>query len=139
MSVQVSYLMPPAWYDRGRMGTISRMMTSYASPSKMHRRCETKGDLVRMLQGSADDLRALGVSKMGVFGSFRHDAAGADSDVDLLVEFEPGQKTFDHFVALAGLLEEALQRPVELVTPEALSPHVGPHILREVEYVPLGA
>jgi len=121
------------------MGTISRMMTSYASRSKMHRRCETKGDLVRMLQGSADDLRALGVSKMGVFGSFRHDAAGADSDVDLLVEFEPGQKTFDHFVALAGLLEEALQRPVELVTPEALSPHVGPHILREVEYVPLGA
>jgi predicted nucleotidyltransferase len=105
----------------------------------MHRRCETKGDLVRVLQDSAGDLRALGVSRVGVFGSFRHDAAGADSDVDLLVEFEPGQKTFDHFIALAGLLEDALQRPVELVTPEALSPHVGPHILREVEYVPLGA
>jgi predicted nucleotidyltransferase len=79
-----------------------------------------------------------GVRRGGVFGSFRHDAAREGSDVDLLVEFEPGQKTFDHFLALAGFLEGALQRPVELVTPEARSPHVGPHILREVEYVPLG-
>jgi hypothetical protein len=28
---------------------------------------------------------------------------------------------------------------VEVVTPEALSPHIGPHILREVEYVTFGA
>lgn len=68
------------------------------------------------------NLRMWGVRRVGVFGSFRHDAAREDSDVDLLVEFEPGQKTFDHFLALAAFLEGSLQRPVALVTPEALSP-----------------
>jgi predicted nucleotidyltransferase len=56
------------------------------------------------------------------------------SDVDILVEFEPGKKSFDNFMQLAFFLEDTLGRRVELVTPEALSPHIGPHILREVEY-----
>ncbi|WP_228702764.1 hypothetical protein [Salisaeta longa] len=41
-------------------------------------------------------------------------------------------------MALSFLLEEELGRSVELVTPEALSPHIGPHILKEVEYVEIG-
>jgi hypothetical protein len=49
--------------------------------------------------------------------------------------FESGQKTFDHFMALSFLLEDLLQRRVELVTPEGLSPYIGPYILQEVEYV----
>lgn len=102
-------------------------------------RSRTKADVIRLLQQQASELRALGVRRIGLFGSFRHDTARSDSDVDLLIEFEPGQKTFDHFMALSFYLEELLQRPVELVTREALSPHIGPHILREVEYVPLAA
>jgi len=54
------------------------------------------------------------------------------------VEFESGCKTFDNFMRVALFLEELFARRVELVTPEALSPYIGPHILREVEYVPLG-
>jgi len=55
--------------------------------------------------------------------------------VDLLVEFKTGRKTFDAFIQLAFLLEDLLERRVELVTPESLSPHIGPHILKEVKYV----
>jgi predicted nucleotidyltransferase len=51
--------------------------------------------------------------------------------VDLLVEFTPGEKSFDRFMALADLLESVLERQVELVTTEALSPYLGPHILAE--------
>ena len=40
---------------------------------------------------------------------------------------------------VAFLLEEILGRKVELITPEALSPHIGPHILKEVERVPIAA
>jgi len=54
----------------------------------------------------------------------------------LLVEFEAGQKTFDHFMGLSFFLEELLQRRVELVTPEGLSPYIGPYILQEVQYIP---
>ena len=57
--------------------------------------------------------------------------ARADSDVDLLVEFEPGQKSFDHLMALGDLLEHVLGHRVELVTPESLSPFLKPHILAE--------
>ena len=40
---------------------------------------------------------------------------------------------------LSFFLEELLGRRVELVTLESLSPHIGPHILREVERVPIAA
>jgi predicted nucleotidyltransferase len=40
---------------------------------------------------------------------------------------------------LAFFLEELLGRPVDLITTESLSPHIGPHILREVEYATIGA
>ena len=42
-------------------------------------------------------------------------------------------KTFDRFMQISFLLEDILQRPVELVTIEALSPYLGPHILHETE------
>ena len=58
------------------------------------------------------------------------------SDVDLLVEFEEGQKTFDNFIQLSFWLEEMLKRRVELVTVDSLSPYLRPYITQEVEYVP---
>lgn len=94
--------------------------------------------LGRIKQESAR-IRALGVKRLGLFGSFVRGEQRPDSDVDILVEFEPGQKTFDNFMELSFLLEELLQRRVELVTLEALSPHIGPYILAEVEDVPLAA
>jgi predicted nucleotidyltransferase len=99
---------------------------------------QTKQDLIGRVRRHRDDLRRLGVRRLGVFGSFQRDAANDESDVDLLVEFAPGEKSFDHFMALSFLLEEELGQPVELVTREALSPHLGPHILDDIEYVEIG-
>lgn len=99
---------------------------------------QTKQDLIERLRQHRGDLRRLGVRRLGVFGSFRREEQHAESDIDLLVEFAPGEKTFDRYMALSFLLEDELGRPVELLTPEALSPYIGPHILRDVEYVPIG-
>jgi len=82
---------------------------------------------------------SLGVKRLGLFGSFVRGEQHVTSDVDLLAEFEPGQKSSDHFMQLSFLLEALLGRAVELVTPEALSPHIGPYILKEIEYVSLAA
>ena len=95
----------------------------------------TKRDLLTRLHKQKAEISRLGVARLGVFGSFARNEATAESDVDLLIEFAPGKKTFDRFMGLAHLLEDTLQRRVELVTPESLSPYIGPHILREVEYV----
>ncbi len=81
------------------------------------------------------DLRALGVRRLRLFGSFARGEQGPESDVDLLLEFEPGRKSFDSFLAIGSLLEELLQRRVELLTPESLSPYLAPRILSEVEDV----
>ncbi len=81
-----------------------------------------------------DEIDRLGVERFGLFGSFVRGEQDDDSDVDLLVEFRPGRKSFDTFMELSFLLEDILGRKVDLVTRESLSPHIGPKILAEVEY-----
>jgi hypothetical protein len=93
----------------------------------------SREEVLTRIRRERDALRALGVKRLGLFGSFRHGEAREDSDVDLLVEFEPSRKTFDAFMDLSFRLESLLGRRVRLVTPESLSPYIGPHILREVE------
>jgi predicted nucleotidyltransferase len=95
----------------------------------------TRYETEARLTAVAPTIRALGVVRLALFGSVLRNQARPDSDVDFLVQFGPGQKTFDHFEALAELLELELGRPVELVTTEALSPYLGPRILAEAEDV----
>lgn len=91
----------------------------------------TREQAVERLVASSPELRALGVERLALFGSVLRDEARPDSDVDLLVRFAPGAKTFEHFLALCDLLESRLGRRVDLITTEALSPFLGPRILAE--------
>jgi uncharacterized protein len=99
----------------------------------------TKDEIVALLRQNRERLGLLGVRRIGLFGSFVRGEARPNSDVDVLVEFVPGKKTFDNFTALSFFLEELSGREVELVTSESLSQHIGPHILREVEYISVAA
>lgn len=101
----------------------------------MNTRPPTKEQVVEQLGKAREQIRALGVRRIALFGSVVRGEARSDSDVDLLVEFIPEQKTFRSFMALSFLLEELLGCRVELVTTESLSPFIGPHILREAEDV----
>jgi predicted nucleotidyltransferase len=98
---------------------------------------QTKDQVLTLLQEHQPELQRFGVKRCGVFGSFVRNEPQDQSDVDILVEFEPGQKTFDHFMHLAFFLEDLFGRKVDLITTESLSPYIGPHILREVEYAPV--
>jgi predicted nucleotidyltransferase len=91
----------------------------------------TRADVMSRLSVAEAEILSLGVRRLALFGSVQRNAARADSDVDVLVEFHPGEKTYDHFLALGDLLEEVFGRRVELVTQESLSPFLGPHILAE--------
>jgi len=96
---------------------------------------QAKEHILALLREHQAQIRAFGVKRLGLFGSFVRGQQAVDSDVDLLVEFTPGDKTFDNFSRLASFLEALFGRRVELITPESLSPHLGPHILSEIEYV----
>lgn len=98
-----------------------------------------KGEVLRRIRLSGGHIRALGVKRLSLFGSFARGDQVLGSDVDLLVEFAEGETTFDHLMALGSLLEELLGRKVQLVTRDGLSPHIGPHILAEAEHVSLAA
>ncbi len=91
----------------------------------------SRSDVQARLTDAQAEILGLGVRRLALFGSVRRDAARLDSDVDLLVEFAPGQKSYDHLIALGDLLERVLGHRVELVTPESLSPFLKPHILAE--------
>jgi predicted nucleotidyltransferase len=97
----------------------------------------TKEDLLRLIAEHQQEIKQFGVKSCGLFGSYVRDQSTSKSDIDVLVEFEPGQKTFDNFMGLAFFLEDLFGRKVDLVTAESLSPYIGPYILDEVEYAAL--
>ena len=74
--------------------------------------------------------RRHGASKMRVFGSMARGDAGPGSDVDFLVDLEPGRDLFD-LGALLMDLQDLLQRKVETVTEAALHHRIRDHILEE--------
>jgi len=99
----------------------------------------TKEDILRCLVEKQERFAALGVVSLGLFGSFVRGEQTPASDIDILVEFAPDKHTFDNFMEVSFLLEDLLGRKVDIVTPEALSPYIGPYILKEVERVAIAA
>lgn len=95
---------------------------------------QIKEQLFERIDQNRQQLELFGVKRFGLFGSFVRSEQDEESDIDILVDFDPEKKTFDNFMNLAFFLEEILGRKVDLVTCESLSPHIGPLILAEVEY-----
>ncbi len=82
------------------------------------------------------ELHHLGVTNVGLFGSYATGTPSDHSDIDIFIEFDPAQETFDNYMAVYDLLEELFSHTkVEVVTSNGLSPYIGPKILKEVVYV----
>ena len=75
-----------------------------------------------------------GVHRIGIFGSFAKGTEHEASDIDILVEFSPGKKTFDNYMNLKYFLESLFNRQVDLITSEGLHPHIRDTVLNEVIY-----
>jgi uncharacterized protein len=90
-----------------------------------------RDELIARLQSHRDDFQRLGVRYLGLFGSVARGEATEESDVDVLVEFEGGGN-FDAYMDLKFLLEDILQRRVDLVTRAALRPGLRPYVERDV-------
>lgn len=111
------------------------MLYLYYTHTMLIIKVNTKKDILDSIAESHAVLNGLGVKSIGLFGSFLRNEAQKDSDVDLLVDFHSGKKSFDNFMELAFYLEDLFGRKVEIITPQSLSKYIGPHILKEVEIV----
>jgi len=79
-------------------------------------------------------IRNFGVSKIGFFGSWVRGEQKPDSDIDMLVFFDPDKLTFNNYMDLTFFLEDLLHTPVDVLTPEQISPHIMPYIQKEIKY-----
>jgi len=74
--------------------------------------------------------RRHGVLRLRVFGSWARGDAGPDSDLDLLVNVEPGTSLLD-MIGLQQDLEDLVGGKVDVLTEDGISPYVKERILAE--------
>jgi predicted nucleotidyltransferase len=81
----------------------------------------------------SDFCRRHHIRRLAFFGSVLRDDFGPESDVDVLVEFEPGHTPGLSFFRMEDELSQILSRKVDLNTPQFLSRHFRDLVLAEAE------
>jgi predicted nucleotidyltransferase len=87
-------------------------------------------EALTLLRAHLAELQELGIGSLSLFGSVVRDEAGAESDVDLLIEFSKPVGLFE-FLDAKSYLEAILGASVDLVTEDALKPQLRDEILAE--------
>lgn len=96
----------------------------------------TKEHIIATLKTNKPELSKFGVVNVGLFGSYLRNEQTIASDIDLLIDFEPGKENFDNYMAVYDIFESIFQnQKVEVVTKNGLSKYIGPKILKDVIYV----
>ncbi|MEH7444252.1 nucleotidyltransferase family protein [Heyndrickxia sp. MSNUG] len=75
-----------------------------------------------------------GVKRIGLFGSYSRGEQKDSSDIDVIVEFNDSQLSFDNYMDLKFYLEDTFQKPVDLVIINDIKPALKPSILGSAKY-----
>ena len=94
---------------------------------------EVKKRLLRAIENSPH----LGAIKsIAIFGSYVNGTPSEDSDIDVLIDFEPAAVVgFFTLSDIKDSLESFLKKSVDLLTPQAISKHFRDEVLAEAEYI----
>jgi predicted nucleotidyltransferase len=99
-------------------------------------RMTTKKNILKTLKSNRLKLSKFGIQNVGLFGSYLRNEQSSESDIDLLIDFEPEKENFDNFMAAYDFFESLFNNEkIEVVTKNGLSQYIGPKILSEVEYI----
>ena len=95
-----------------------------------------KNIVIKKLEAQAPAIRTqFGVKRIGIFGSFARNEQTRKSDVDVLVDFAPGNATLHNFVSLCDYLEALFRRKVDLLTEPSISNLLRPYIEQDVIWI----
>lgn len=70
------------------------------------------GDILDLINAKKDDINKLGITRVGLFGSFSRGDQNQESDVDLLIEFGRNKKNFKNYMGFVKLAERLFGRDV---------------------------
>ncbi len=94
-----------------------------------------RAEVLKQLEKHLPEMKQrFGVTHLALFGSASRDAAGPESDIDILVTFD-GPATSQKYFGLQFYLEDLLGAPVDLVTDKALRPELRPDVEQEAIHV----
>ncbi len=92
---------------------------------------KTRSEILKILRAMKPQLEAdYNVKSIGIFGSLVRETPHRQSDIDVLVEFDPPIGMFK-FLELEEFLSERLGGKVDLVSRKALKPEIGRSVLAE--------
>lgn len=98
-----------------------------------------KDKILTILKDHSEEISEYGVARLGLFGSYVRGEQQEDSDIDILVEYQEGKKSFRNFMHLAFLLEDILGEKVDLSTWPSISDRLRSRIEQEIKYVTIDA
>jgi predicted nucleotidyltransferase len=94
-----------------------------------------RDDVIAKLKEAEPALRARGIRRAAVFGSIARGDHRPDSDIDILVEFEPGAEgTIYEYIRLNEFIASLFNGPVDVIDRDALKPHLRVPAARDTFY-----
>jgi predicted nucleotidyltransferase len=94
-----------------------------------------RDDIIARLKAAEPALRARGIRRAAVFGSIARGEDRPDSDIDILVEFEPGSEgSIYEYMNLKEYIAGLFDGPVDVIDRDALKPHLRAPAARDTVY-----
>ena len=96
-----------------------------------------KSQILSTIESNKGTIKGFGVNKLGLFGSMARNDQTDNSDLDFVVSFSKGKKSYNNYIELCYFLEELFHTKVDLLTFESLEGSIKKRILSEVENLEL--
>jgi len=88
-----------------------------------------KETIIQKIEENREKIKSFGVKKLTLIGSYAHDEAKHESDIDFLVEFEKGRGLFDDYVHCLQFLRDLFGKEIDMGEKRLLREELKPNIL----------